>query len=262
MEKLVFDYSNMLIKQYEIDNLAGQIKTAHDMLHKKTGAGNDFLGWVDHPNTYDKEEFERVIKAAEKIKKDSQVLLVIGIGGSYLGARAAIEMLGNSFYNNMSYEDRKTPEIYFVGNSISGTYFKHLMNIIKGKDISLCIISKSGTTTEPAIAFRFLKTYLEEKYGKQEAAKRIYAVTDVARGALKQLANAEGYESFVIADDVGGRYSVLTPVGLLPIAVAGLDIRKIMQGAIDATEEYKTTDLNENPCYQYAAARNIMHETK
>ncbi len=259
MSKLVLDYTNTLVKNHEIDNIKESIKLAHNMLHNKTGAGNDFLGWVDQPINYDKEEFERIIGAAERIKKDSDVLLVIGIGGSYLGARSAIELLGHSFQNLLSKSKRNVPEVYFLGSNISSTYYKHLMEVVEGKEISVCVISKSGTTTEPAIAFRLIKAYMEEKYGKSGAAKRIYAITDAKRGALKQLATAEGYESFVIADDIGGRFSVLTPVGLLPIAVAGIDIRKVMQGAADAWEEYKNTELENNPCYQYAAVRNLLY---
>jgi len=230
------------------------------MLHNKTGLGNDFLGWVDLPNNYDKEEFARIKKAAEKIKSDSDVLVVIGIGGSYLGARAAIECLGHSFRNNLNKEERKTPEIYFAGNNISSTYLIDLLDVIKDKDVSLNVISKSGTTTEPAIAFRVLKEFLENKYGKDEAAKRIYATTDAKKGALKQVSDEEGYETFVIPDDVGGRFSVLTPVGLLPIAVAGIDIDAIMTGANDARVDFNNSNLEENDCYQYAVVRNILHK--
>ena len=229
------------------------------MLHEKTGLGNDFLGWVDLPKNYDKEEFARIKKAAKKIQSDSDVLVVIGIGGSYLGARAAIECLGHSFRNNLTKEERKTPEIYFAGNNISSTYLMDLLDVIKDKDVSLNVISKSGTTTEPAIAFRVLKEFLENKYGKEEAAKRIYATTDAKKGALKQVSDEEGYETFIIPDDVGGRFSVLTPVGLLPIAVAGIDIDAMMKGANDARLDYSVSDLNKNDCYQYAAVRNILH---
>lgn len=259
MTRLEFDYSNAMLREYEISYMKEQIKTAHQMLHNKTGAGNDFLGWVDYPKNYDKEEFARVLAAAEKIKADSDVLLVIGIGGSYLGARAAIEFLGHGFHNLLPKDKRKAPAIYFLGNNISGTYYKQLMEIIEGKEVSACVISKSGTTTEPAIAFRFIKAFMEEKYGRAEAAKRIYAITDAKRGALKKLATAEGYESFVIADDIGGRYSVLTPVGTLPIAAAGIDITEMLRGAADAWEEYNEPDVTKNPCYQYAAARNLLY---
>ena len=235
-----------------------QVKTAHDMLHKKNGPGNDFLGWLDLPTNYDKEEFARIKKAAAKIRKDSDVLVVIGIGGSYLGARAAIELLNHSFANIAPKKVRKSPIILFCGNSISATYLADLMEIIEGKDISVNIISKSGTTTEPAIAFRIFKAYMENKYGKKEAKSRIYATTDKARGALKGLADKEGYESFVVPDDVGGRFSVLTAVGLLPIAVSGIDIKEVMKGAKDASKEFKKMSVMDNPCYKYAAVRNCL----
>ena len=224
----------------------------------KEGAGNDFLGWIDLPVDYDKEEFARIKEAAERIKGDSEVLLVIGIGGSYLGARAAIEFLRHNFYNMVSKEIRKTPEIYFVGNSISSTYLKHLTDVIGDRDFSVNIISKSGTTTEPAIAFRIFKGMLEKKYGKDGAAKRIYATTDKARGALKNLATEEGYETFVVPDDVGGRFSVLTAVGLLPIAVSGADIDKLMEGAADAREHALKDGYEENDAVMYAAVRNVL----
>ena len=261
MGKITFDSSkaSSFLSDYEINYLEGQVKLAHDMLHNKTGAGNDFLGWVDLPLNYDKEEFARIKKSAEKIKSDSDVLVVIGIGGSYLGARAAIEMLSHSFYNMLSKDKRKTPEIYFVGNNISSTYVTDLLELIEGKEVSVNVISKSGTTTEPAVAFRIFKEYLETKYGKDEAKNRIYATTDKERGALKKLADEEGYESFVIPDDVGGRFSVLTAVGLLPIAVCGADIDKIMQGALDAYNLYKDFDFKNNDCYRYAAARNALY---
>ena len=258
---VTLDYSNVLPfigGQEAVDRMEPQIKVAHDMLHKKNGPGNDFLGWLDLPTNYDKEEFSRIKKAAAKIRRDSDVLIVIGIGGSYLGARAVIEMLGHSFANVASKKVRKSPIILFCGNSISATYLADMMDIIEGKNISLNIISKSGTTTEPAIAFRILRAYMENKYGKEEAKNRIYATTDKARGALKGLADEEGYESFVVPDDVGGRFSVLTAVGLLPIAVAGIDIRELMKGAKDASKEYKKMPLSENPCYQYAAVRNCL----
>lgn len=260
MANIVFDYSKALpfVGQHEIDNMAEYVAAAHKMLHEKTGAGNDFLGWVDLPTNYDKEEFARIKKAAEKIRKDSDVLIVIGIGGSYLGARAAIEMLQHSFYNALTKEQRKGPQIFFAGNNISSTYLCELLEAIEGKDLSVNVISKSGTTTEPAIAFRIFKEILEKKYGKEGARERIYATTDKARGALKSLADAEGYESFVISDDVGGRYSVLTAVGLLPIAAAGIDIDQMMQGAKDGQEEYANPDLSQNMAYQYAVVRNAL----
>jgi len=258
---LKFDYSkaNDFVKEHEVFYYEGFVKTAHQMLHDKTGAGSDFLGWVDLPVNYDKEEFARIKESAEKIKKDSDVLIVIGIGGSYLGSRAAIEFLSHSFNNKLPKEKRKTPEIYFAGNNISSTYISDLLEIVEGKDISVNVISKSGTTTEPAIAFRIFKEYLETKYGKEEASGRIYITTDKAKGALKNLATKEHYETFVIPDDIGGRYSVLTAVGLLPIAVSGADIDKLMEGAANAHKLYSNPNLKENECYQYAAVRNALY---
>lgn len=238
----------------EVLSIREQVKSAHRVLHEKTGAGSDFLGWVDLPENYDKEEFARIKKAAEKIRNDSDVLIVIGIGGSYLGAKAAIDFLRGPFYNFNS----KT-QIFFAGNSISPNYLDGLLKAIEGKDVSVNVISKSGTTTEPAIAFRIFKDYLEKKYGKDEAKNRIYATTDKAKGALKNLADSEGYETFVVPDDVGGRYSVLTAVGLLPIAVCGADIDKLMEGAKDAMALYANDNLEENDCYMYAAVRNILY---
>ena len=261
MNKLTFDYSKAkgFLLQNEIECMEPFVKVAHDMIHNKTGEGNDFLGWVELPKNYDKEEFDRIKIAANKIKNDSDVLLVIGIGGSYLGARAAIEMLGHSFRNNLKKEAREYPEVYFVGQNISSTYMLDLLDIIKDKDVSINVISKSGTTTEPAIAFRVFKDFLEKKYGKEEASKRIYATTDAKRGALKQLADEEGYETFIIPDDVGGRFSVLTPVGLLPIAACGIDIDAIMTGAKEAMEDFSNPILSENYSYQYAVVRNVLH---
>lgn len=259
--KLQFDYSKALsfLSQHEVDYLSAQVELAHEQLHNKTGAGADYLGWVDLPEKYDREEFARIQAAAKQIGSDSEALVVIGIGGSYLGARAALEMLSHSFYNILPKDKRKTPEIYFVGNNISSTYVTHLLQLLEGKDFSVNVISKSGTTTEPAIAFRIFRELLEKKYGKEAARKRIYATTDQARGALKTLANEEGYESFVIPDDVGGRYSVLTAVGLLPIATAGIDVEAIMKGAADAQREYANPKLSENQAYQYAAVRNALY---
>jgi glucose-6-phosphate isomerase len=258
---LTFDYSKALsfINQHEIDHLAAPIALAHEQLHSKTGAGSDYTGWVDLPHNYDREEFARIQQAAAQIQSDSDALVVIGIGGSYLGARAAIEMLSHSFYNVLPKGKRKTPEIYFVGNNISSTYVTHLLQLLEGKELSVNVISKSGTTTEPAIAFRIFRELMEKKYGRDGARKRIYATTDQARGALKQLATAEGYETFVIPDDVGGRYSVLTAVGLLPIAVAGIDIQAMMQGAADAATTFNNPNVAENLCYQYAAVRNSLY---
>ena len=238
-----------------MSELAAQAK---DKLLARTGAGNDFLGWIDLPVDYDKEEFDRILKAAEKIKNDSEVLIVIGIGGSYLGARAAIEFLGHSFANVVSREIRKAPEIYFAGNSISSTYLKDLIDVIGDRDFSVNVISKSGTTTEPAIAFRVFKELLEKKYGKEGAAGRIYATTDKERGALKNLATEEGYETFVVPDDVGGRFSVLTAVGLLPIAASGADITKLMEGAAAARKAAIENDFADNDAMKYAAIRNIL----
>ncbi len=261
MSKVTFDYSKAktFISEHEIESMKKIAENAKAELLGREGAGNDFLGWIDLPVDYDKEEFARIKNAAKKIQGDSEVLLVIGIGGSYLGARAAIEFLRHNFYNMVSKEVRKTPEIYYVGNSISSTYLKHLMDVIGERDFSVNIISKSGTTTEPAIAFRIFKEMLEKKYGKEEAAKRIYATTDKARGALKNLATEEGYETFVVPDDVGGRFSVLTAVGLLPIAVSGADIDKLMEGAADARENALNAPYEENDAVLYAAIRNILH---
>ena len=256
-----FDYSKAagFVNQEELDNLKDTVLFAKDILVNRTGAGNDFLGWIDLPVDYDKEEFARIKEAAKRIQNDSDVLLVVGIGGSYLGARAAIDFLSHSFYNNLPKDRRKTPEIYFVGNSISSKYIKDLQDMLEGKDFSINIISKSGTTTEPAIAFRVFKKMLIEKYGKEEANKRIYATTDKARGALKNLAAEEGYETFVVPDDVGGRYSVLTAVGLLPIAVSGADIDKLMEGAASGRKKALEASYEENPSLLYAAVRNILH---
>ncbi len=255
-----FDYSKAagFISQEEIDNMEDAVMGAKKKLVEKNGAGNDYVGWVDLPVDYDKEEFARIKKAAAKIQSDSDVLLVVGIGGSYLGARAAIEFLSHSFYNVLPKGARKTPEIYFVGNSISSKCIKDLKDVLEGKDFSVNIISKSGTTTEPAIAFRVFKEMLIEKYGKEEANKRIYATTDKARGALKSLANEEGYESFVVPDDVGGRFSVLTAVGLLPIAVSGADIDKLMEGAASGRKKALEAPYKENAALMYAAVRNIL----
>ena len=258
MSQITLDYSKTGVQSHEVAYFKEQIELAHKMLHEKTGAGNDFLGWVDLPVDYDKDEFARIQKAAEKIKNDSDVLIVIGIGGSYLGARACIDALSHTFYNALSKEQRKAPEIYYVGNNISGTYLKDLLDVCEGKEVSVNVISKSGTTTEPAIAFRVFKEMMEAKYGKEEAKNRIFATTDSAKGALLTLAKEEGYETFVIPDDVGGRFSVLTAVGLLPIAAAGIDIAELMKGAADARTLYSNPNVEENACYQYAAVRNAL----
>ncbi|HEY8891607.1 MAG TPA: glucose-6-phosphate isomerase [Clostridium sp.] len=262
MEKiLTLDLSKTIpyLAEHEISNFQPMVSTAHKMLTDKTGAGNEFLGWIDLPVNYDKSEFARIKKAAEKIRKNSEVLIVIGIGGSYLGSRAAIDMLSHSFHNCLSSDKRKSPAIFFAGNNISSTYMADLIDVIEGKDFSVNVISKSGTTTEPAIAFRIFKDLLEKKYGKEGAKERIFATTDKARGALKKSADAEGYETFVIPDDVGGRFTVLTPVGLLPIATAGINIDEMMKGAADAREAYSNDDISKNDCYKYAAARNALY---
>ncbi len=244
------------VSEEEIANMRPSVQMAENVLNSRTGAGSDFLGWVDLPVNYNKEEFSRIKKAAQKIQSDSDVLVVVGIGGSYLGAKAAIEMLTDSFYNYSP--ERKTPMIIFAGNSISSSYLADVIALLKDKDFSVNIISKSGTTTEPALAFRILRSILIEKYGEGEAKKRIYATTDKARGALKTFADKEGYETFVIPDDVGGRFSVLTAVGLLPIAAAGIDIDDMMKGAQDARKDFEKP-YEENICYQYAAIRNILN---
>jgi len=260
MGNIVFDDSRAagFVSAEEMDNMKATVLCAKDVLMNKTGAGNDFLGWIDLPVNYDKKEFQEIKAAAEKIQSDSDVLLVVGIGGSYLGARAAIEFLSHSFYNVLPKGKRKTPEIYFVGNSISSKYIQDLKDVLEGKDFSVNIISKSGTTTEPAIAFRVFKDLLIEKYGREEANKRIYATTDKAKGALKNLADQEGYQTFVVPDDVGGRFSVLTAVGLLPIAVSGADIDKLMEGAAAAREEAVNAPYESNGALRYAAVRNIL----
>ena len=260
MEQVKFDYSKAMgyVHEHEVESMKAITESARQLLLSREGAGNDYLGWIDLPVNYDKEEFERIKTAAQKIRSDSEVLVVIGIGGSYLGARAAIEFLGHNFFNSVSKEIRKAPEIYFVGNSISSNYLAGLVDVIGDRDFSVNIISKSGTTTEPAIAFRVFKKLLEEKYGKDGAAKRIYATTDKAKGALKKLADAEGYEEFVVPDDVGGRFSVLTAVGLLAIAVSGVDIDELMAGAASARKRCIENDFDENDSMQYAALRNIM----
>ena len=260
MDRVSLDYSaaSGFIRKEEIAYMAKAAELAKSELTSSEGAGSDFLGWIDLPVNYDREEFARIKEAAARIQSDSEVLIVIGIGGSYLGARAAIECLRHSFYNSVSPAVRKTPEIYFAGNNISSRYITHLLEVIGDRDFSINVISKSGTTTEPAIAFRIFKKKLIEKYGREEAAKRIYATTDKARGALKKLATEEGYESFVVPDDVGGRYSVLTAVGLLPIAVSGADIDKLMEGAASMREYCLNSAYEENDAVKYAAVRNIL----
>ncbi len=254
--KFNYGYAKDFLCENDLVGLKAQVAAAHDMLHNKTGLGNDFLGWVNLPTDYDKDEFARIKKAAEKIKKDTDVLVVIGIGGSYLGARAAIEFLKSDNYNALP---KDTPDIYFAGNSISGSALSDLLKICEGKRVSVNIISKSGTTTEPAVAFRVFRKLLEERYGEQGAAERIYCTTDKARGTLKKLADQKGYECFVVPDDIGGRFSVLTAVGLLPIAACGADIDALMRGAALAAEEYSVADMDNNSCYTYAAIRNAFY---
>ncbi|MBQ4339099.1 MAG: glucose-6-phosphate isomerase [Clostridia bacterium] len=254
--KLNLSYAGDFAGDENLASIAGEVAKAHDKVHNGTGAGSDFLGWVDLPVNYDKEEFAAIKAAAEKIKKNSQVLIVLGIGGSYLGARAVIEYIKSNNYNLI---DKDTPNIYFAGNTISSNAVAELVELCKGKDFSVNVISKSGTTTEPAVAFRIFKKLLEDKYGKQGAKERIYVTTDKCRGALKGVADAEGYPTYVVPDNIGGRYSVLTAVGLLPIAVAGIDIDALMLGAADAREKYMNPDLMENDCYKYAALRNLLY---
>lgn len=254
--KLNSKYLESFVSEQELQAIEPQVRAAHQTIHEKTGPGNDFLGWLNLPAEYDRQEFARIQDAAARIRKHSEVLVVIGIGGSYLGARAAIEFLHSQFYNDLAGD---APKIYFVGNSISPSYLNQILKICEGKDFSINVISKSGTTTEPALAFRIFRKLAIEKYGKEGAKERIFCTTDKARGTLKQLADEEGYETFVIPDDVGGRYSVLTAVGLLPIAVSGSDIEKLMQGAQKAMKELSLCDLSKNDCYRYAALRNILY---
>lgn len=260
MGKIKFDYSNAkdFIRDHEIGMIEKQVADAKEYLLSRKGPGNDFLGWIDLPVDYDKEEFARIKKAAQKIQSDSDVLVVIGIGGSYLGSRAVIEGLSNNFNNKLDKEVRKAPEVYFAGHNISGTYVKQLIDVIGDRDFSVNVISKSGTTTEPGIAFRIFKKLLNDKYGKDEATKRIYATTDKARGALKTLATDEGYETFVVPDDVGGRFTVLTAVGLLPIAAAGIDIDEFVKGFQDGRDMFLNAPFEENPAMLYAAIRNML----
>ena len=255
--KLNDKYVKNFVSEEELKSMAPAVEAAHNKIVNKNGEGSDFLGWVDLPVNYDKEEFDRIKKAAAKIKSDSKALVVIGIGGSYLGARAAIEFVKSQNYNLVN---KDTPNIYFSGNSISGNALSELVELVKDVDFSVNVISKSGTTTEPAIAFRIFRELLIEKYGEEEAAKRIYVTTDKEKGTLKEFSDKAGYETFVVPDDVGGRYSVLTAVGLLPIAVAGIDIDKMMQGAADARNAYSVCDIEKNDCYKYAALRNILHK--
>ena len=256
MSGIKLDFKNSMVTMEEILEYSQKVEKIHKELNKKADDENEFLGWINLPNNYDKEEFERIKKAAEKIKKDSEIFLCIGIGGSYLGARAVIDSLTNTFYN---FKKRETPQILYAGNNISPNYLADIVDLIGDRDLSINVISKSGTTTEPAIAFRFFREFLESKYGVDEARKRIYVTTDKQKGALKQLADEEDYETFIIPDNIGGRYSVLTAVGLLPIAVAGIDIQKLMDGAKKAQEKYSDSKIRYNDCYQYAVTRNILY---
>lgn len=260
MNKVTFSYENAgkFIKDNEMTMMKRLVLQAKEDLLSRTGPGNDFLGWIDLPEQYDREEFARIQAAAEKIRNDSEVLVVIGIGGSYLGSRAAVSFLNRNFVNKLDKSARKAPEIYFAGNSISGSYLSDLIEIIGDRDFSINVISKSGTTTEPAIAFRVLKKLLVKKYGKEGAAKRIYATTDRKRGALKSLASEEGYETFVVPDDVGGRFTVLTAVGLLPIAASGADLNQLMAGAADCRKRCMELPYEENDSLLYAAVRNLL----
>ncbi len=260
MSGIKLNLKNTGISQKSIMEYKEQVENIHKELHKKANDEKDFVGWLELPTNYDKKEFSRIKKAAKKIKKESDILVVIGIGGSYLGARAVIESLTSSFYNMLTEKQRKYPQILYVGNNLSPNYINELIEYIGDKDFSVNVISKSGTTTEPAIAFRIFREILENKYGIEEARSRIYVTTDKERGALKTLADNEGYEKFVIPDNVGGRYSVLTAVGLLPIATAGIDIEKLMQGAQNAQERYDAPNLKYNECYKYAVTRNILYK--
>lgn len=254
-----FDYSYTGIKEHEILYRLDQLKLADQILGELTGPGSDFLGWLDYPSQYDRDEFDRIKEAAEKIKSTCDALIVVGIGGSYLGSKAIISALTSPFYNELAKEDRQAPKIYFAGQNLSGKYLEELLKLLKNESVCVNVISKSGTTTEPAIAFRLIKSFMEEKYGKDEARDRIFVTTDAESGALKHMADQEGYECFEIPDDIGGRFSVYTAVGLLPIAAAGIDIDAFMEGAYAAYEDYLDPDFYENPCYQYALCREILN---
>ncbi|MCI9246779.1 MAG: glucose-6-phosphate isomerase [Clostridia bacterium] len=262
MQNVKLNLKNSTILEKELMKYADQVTMIHEELHQKANYKSEFLGWLELPTNYDKLEVENIKKAAKKIRKDSEVLVVIGIGGSYLGARAVIEGLTHTFYNYLPKEQRKGPQILYVGNNLNPNYINDLIELIGNRDLSINVISKSGTTTEPAIAFRIFRELLENKYGLEEAQKRIYVTTDKKKGALKQIADEEGYTSFVIPDNIGGRYSVLTAVGLLPIATAGINIEKLLDGARFAQEKYLDKNLKYNDCYRYAVARNILHKNK
>lgn len=249
-------YLEAFVGKHEYDAIAPQVELAHKMLHEKSGAGSDFTGWVELPTNYDKVEFRRIKEAAQRISENTDIFIVVGIGGSYLGARAVIELIKSQNYNALP---KSTPDIYFIGNSISPTTLSNLLRLCEGKNVSVNVISKSGTTTEPAIAFRIFRRLLEDKYGKDGARKRIFCTTDRQNGTLKHLADKEGYETFVIPDDIGGRYSVLTAVGLLPIAVAGVEIDALLLGARAAQEKFTGVELDKNDCYKYAAIRNLLY---
>jgi len=259
MSTIKFDFENALIQKHEYEYLKPVITAAYKTLHSGEGAGNDYIGWIDYGTNYDKAEFERIKQAAKKINEMADILIVIGIGGSYLGAKTVIDALSHSFYNELPKEKRQTAKIYFAGHQISGTYLTDLLEMIENESVCINVISKSGTTTEPAIAFRVLKNALEKKYGKEEAVKRIFATTDEKNGALRALSTANGYETFVIPSNIGGRYSVITPVGLLPIATAGINIDEFMRGVVDGQSEFAVENIDENPCYQYALLRNVQY---
>ncbi|MBZ4687450.1 MAG: glucose-6-phosphate isomerase [Clostridiales bacterium] len=260
-QEITFDYESAshFLENHELEYLAPKVSIAHDLLHEKKGPGKEYSGWLEWPVSYDKEEFNRIKEVSEKVREKAEVVVVIGIGGSYLGARSALEMLTHTFYNGLPRDKRRGPEVYFAGNNISSTYLAHLLDVIKDKDIVINVVSKSGTTLEPAIAFRIFRGLLEERYGKKGARERIIVTTDKSKGTLRKLAEEEGYETFVVPDGIGGRYSVLTPVGLFPIAIGGIDIAEIMEGALQGYNLYKEKELEKNPCYQYAAVRNILY---
>lgn len=254
-----YSYSHNFFENHELTYIKPQVYQAHEMLHNNNGPGHEYSGWLEWPLSFDKDEYARVKSVSDKIRKTAEVFIVIGIGGSYLGARSALSLFQHTFYNQLPKEQRQGPEIYFVGQNISGTYLKQLLDVVKDKEIVVNVVSKSGTTLEPALAFRVFRQLLESKYGKEGAKERIIATTDKAKGALKGLADREGYESFTVPDEIGGRYSVLSSVGLLPIAVGGVDIDQIMEGAKQGYHLYGEKELEKNPCYQYAAIRNILY---
>ena len=259
MDNISLDYSKALVEEHELKNIWPYVKTAHDLLHKKAGPGREYTGWLDLTNSIDRDEIKRLKTVSRYIRENTDIFISIGVGGSYLGARACIEALNHNFYNALPGDRRKGPQIYFVGNNLSSSYMLDLLDLLEGKDLAISVISKSGTTMEPALAFRIFRQYMINRYGHEEAKKRIYIITDKSKGILRSLAQREGYTSFTIPEDIGGRYSVLTPVGLLPMAVAGIDIDEILQGALDGAEEY-SKDTGENISYKYAALRNILYK--